>query len=328
MSHRLGLLDESTAGEYAVERGVIPPGETSSEVLAGGVSNIVLLVRSRELRVVVKQALPRLRVADEWRADPGRAQVEAAALRMFAAFTPGQVPEVLDDDAEEHALIVSAAPSGWVGWKEHLLRGEVDQEIPRKLGNLLRVWHTRTSSLEPGSVFDRTDLFEQLRLKPYFGTAAARRPRHAESLRQLAEQVGRRRVCVISGDFSPKNVLVGDGSLWLIDLEVACYGDPAFDVAFMLTHLTAKAWHMPRSGDQLADAARNFLTTYADGPGVSDEQHTSSVLAGLLIARVAGSSPLEYLAVSAAHEMENAAGELLAHPATSMREALARVWPR
>jgi aminoglycoside phosphotransferase (APT) family kinase protein len=45
----------------------------------------------------------------------------------------------------------------------------------------------------------------------------------------------------VHGDFSPKNLLVWEGRVMLIDCEVGHYGDPAFDLGFFVTHLVLKA---------------------------------------------------------------------------------------
>src|SRR5260370_576343 len=51
--------------------------------------------------------------------------------------------------------------------------------------------------------------------------------------------------CLVHGDYSPKNVLLGDDGLWVLDFEVGHLGDPVFDVAFLLNHLLLKAIHRP-----------------------------------------------------------------------------------
>ena len=60
------MLGIETVGPYLERRGVISPGEPIQVVeLGGGVSNVVLSVRTRDRGLVIKQSLARLRVADE-----------------------------------------------------------------------------------------------------------------------------------------------------------------------------------------------------------------------------------------------------------------------
>ena len=78
---------------------MLPAGDSIRvEELGGGVSNVVLAVSWEDKRVVVKQALPRLRVEDEWLAKRERAVNEARALQLAARITPGRVPALLDVD--------------------------------------------------------------------------------------------------------------------------------------------------------------------------------------------------------------------------------------
>jgi len=40
------------------------------------------------------------------------------------------------------------------------------------------------------------------------------------------------RICLVLADFSPKNILITDQGIHLVDFETAHYGDPAFDLGF------------------------------------------------------------------------------------------------
>jgi aminoglycoside phosphotransferase (APT) family kinase protein len=108
-------------------------------------------------------------------------------------------------------------------------------------------------------------------------------------LNQLIGDTLARRVTLVHGDFSPKNILVRDGKLILLDHEVIHWGDPAFDVGFGLTHFLSKAHHL--RDHRFIEAATRFCEAYGDEV---DEQAARQTL-GCLLARVAGRSPLEYL---------------------------------
>lgn len=323
-----GLLDENTVGPYAISRGLLPDGPTQSKALSGGISNIVLMVASGERRVVVKQALGKLRVSDDWRADPARSQAEAAALQVLGALTPHAVPVVLDADPARDALVISPSPASWQMWKTELLGGVVRPDVAATLGALLSLWHRATDHEALPAILERTDLFDQLRLDPYFGTSARRRQVLADDFDRVTTRIRQRRRCLVLGDFSPKNVLVGADGLWVIDLEVAHRGDPSFDVAFLLTHLVAKAVHMPDRQAELLAAARAFLHDYGDGPGVDDGVHVAQVLGALLVARVAGSSPLEYLTPEERIAVERIGTALLTDVAASLEQVIVQVSKR
>ena len=88
---RRGLLDVTT--------------QAMATRLAGGVSGDVLAVDAGGTQMVVKQALPQLRVQAEWNADPDRILTEAAALRL-AAISPDAVPPVIDIDPDRHVIVM------------------------------------------------------------------------------------------------------------------------------------------------------------------------------------------------------------------------------
>jgi aminoglycoside phosphotransferase (APT) family kinase protein len=137
-----------------------------------------------------------------------------------------------------------------------------------------------------------------------------------------------RRSCLVHGDFSPKNVLVGPGArLWVIDFEVAHRGDPAFDVAFMCTHLLMKSYARPDSVAPLDAARAGFLAAYADagpaGPDL-DWRHLSRLIGALLVARVKGKSPAGYLQDGARQQVWNLGLSLLREPAGSADEVTRR----
>ena len=104
-------LEAGTVTDYLVARGLVPRAlELTVEELAGGVSGTVLAVRGPGVALVVKQALPRLRVAEEWIAPARRTDTEAAALRLAARLIPGRVAPVVDSDESEHVLVLQHAP--------------------------------------------------------------------------------------------------------------------------------------------------------------------------------------------------------------------------
>jgi aminoglycoside phosphotransferase (APT) family kinase protein len=293
------LLHATTVLPYLVGRHVLGPGPgTEAETLGGGVSNVVLAAGDGRRQVVVKQALARLRVADEWYAPPERAMIEADALEVCGRLTPAEVPRLLDRDPGRHAITLERAPSGWQDWKGQLLRGRADTEVARHLGRTLASWHSRTAGTRLPSALEGTSHFELLRVDPYYRTVAHRAPQLSGPVIALAEQMSERRLCLVHGDFSPKNVLVGPDGLWVIDFEVAHRGDPAFDVAFLLCHLVLKSLHRPGMARELDACALEFADAYTAGvpPEVRPPwDYVLAHVACLVLARVKGKSPAEYL---------------------------------
>ena len=114
--------------EFLCARGILAPGEEAAvRALPGGVSNRTVLVESAgRAPFVVKQALSKLRVAVEWRADPERIHREARALEYLSRLAPGAVPRLLFEDRQQHAIGMTAVPQPHRNWKELLLEGSVN----------------------------------------------------------------------------------------------------------------------------------------------------------------------------------------------------------
>ncbi len=314
----VSLLDVASAPDYVRRRGLTQAGALVAAQLGGGVSNIVLAVVGSDIDVVVKQALPRLNVAEEWLANQERALTEACALRVSRACLGEAVPEVLDVDDEAFAITIERAPDGSADWKSLLLAEIIDVHVASELGRLLAVLHRRTASQrELANRFDQGS-FRQLRLDPYYETSAARNPRLAPAIRELEAElvVGR---CLVHGDFSPKNVLVGDRGLVIIDFEVAHWGNPVFDVAFLLSHLVLKSIHLPAHARELLECGEAFAAAYG-----AVEVETFRHVGALLVARVDGKSPAEYLAEPERRTAHRLGGDLLREDASSVAEVWAR----
>ena len=74
---------------------------------------------------VVKQALPQLRVRDEWLATPDRAETEVAAMVLCGAITPGVVPAIIDSDPAAHVLVMELIPAEARNWQAEVGEGRV-----------------------------------------------------------------------------------------------------------------------------------------------------------------------------------------------------------
>ena len=272
--------------------------------LPGGVSSRTVLVhRPNGLDWVIKQSLAKLRVDVDWHSDPVRIHREASGIRWLRRLAPPQcVPMLVFEDHETHLLAMEAVPQPHSNWKELLLNGDIDLEHVRQFGDLLGVIHRHASerASQLASVFDDRSIFESLRVEPYYVYTASQVPASASFMAQLVESVRARRMTLVHGDYSPKNILVHNGRLILLDHEVIHFGDPAFDLGFSLAHFLSKAHHLRSHRARFAEAARVYWDAYCRALGAPEwattlEAHASRNTLGCLLARVAGRSPLEYL---------------------------------
>jgi 5-methylthioribose kinase len=304
-------ITAETAAEYLRATGRIPdrPGILVRE-LSGGVSNVVLRVDvPGEPPFVLKQCRERLRVAMDWRARLDRIWTEHATLGVLGAILPeGTVPGVLFEDRANYLFAMTCAPADAVTWKAHLMAGQVDPQIAARLGTILGTIHAdgRGHPALKTSLADTT-LFDELRIDPYYRTAARTDPELApriDALIAAMERPAGERTLVL-GDFSPKNILVHSGGLILLDFECAHAGDPAFDLGFFLSHLLLKRIHFssrdPDLASRCADLPDRFWTNYLDRRGIDTAARTELVrraglhTAACVWARVDGKSPVEYL---------------------------------
>jgi aminoglycoside phosphotransferase (APT) family kinase protein len=290
---------------YLREHGHIAPNETPRvTVLQGGVSNRTVLVERESGKAwVIKQALEKLRVQVDWFSPPERIHREAEGLRWLARLLPNGVPDFVFEDHDAHVLAMSAVPQPHENWKTMLLRGELHEDHVVQFATLLATTHQRSIEQreQVAVAFAEISFFESLRLEPYYAYTATQVPEAADFLHALINDTRSNRLTLVHGDYSPKNILVHQGRLVLLDYEVIHFGDPAFDLGFSLTHLLSKAHHLRRA--DFADAARRYWQTYSDVVGaqhaedLADDVKPRAVRHTLacLLARVRGRSPLEYL---------------------------------
>jgi 5-methylthioribose kinase len=292
------MLTSERVVPYLRGRGLLEKSDTASaRELTGGVSSTVLAVTTSTRRVVVKQALTTLRVQRPWHADPSRSLTEGRAMEVLARITPDRVPRLLDVDPDNYTLTMEHAPDGWATWKDQLLLGDVRTSVAADLGVTLAMWHRDTADDDTSGSFHRPTALEELRIDPYYRAVAGCHPGLAPTVLGVVESMLGRRQCLVHGDFSPKNILVGEDGVWVLDYEVAHQGDPTFDVAFMLNHLLLKGIARPQDELRYEAAARAFLDAYTSTVGVTfvNDLDLSLQLGCLLLARVDGKSPVPYL---------------------------------
>ena len=315
---------------YLEERGILEAGESVEvRVLAGGVSNRTVLVsRSAGSDLVLKQALPKLRVATDWFSDPSRIYREAEGMRVLQTLLPaGAVPAFVFEDGDRHILAMAAAPEPHENWKEMLLRGEVDFDLVVQFGKNLGQIHESfdVAGFDPQSVLWKKDFFESLRLEPYYAFAAVQQPGAASFLHQLIEDTRAISETIVHGDYSPKNILVHENRLILLDHEVIHIGDPAFDIGFSVTHFLCKANHMRSKAGLFGEAARRHWSAYREvcaGGGKDFEFRAMRHTLGCMLARIDGRSPVEYLDEAARLLQRNAVIDMMRRPPGAIPDLL------
>jgi aminoglycoside phosphotransferase (APT) family kinase protein len=276
--------------------------------LAGGVSSDIYRVELGEATICVKRALPKLRVAADWRVPPERNRNEVEWMKAAGAIVPGAVPKILAEDADGGAFAMSYLASDvYPNWKERLRDGEIDSTAAAAVGDTLGRIHAATAS-DPAIAarFANDAIFDAIRLEPYLVATGRAHRDLSDRFAALVDMTRAHKRALVHGDFSPKNILLGPQGPVILDAECATFGDPAFDLAFVENHLLLKGAWQPQWRERYVDAFFALENTYAAHvnwePSAALAARTAALLPGLLLARVDGKSPVEYLASDAAKD--------------------------
>jgi len=298
----IGADAQALIADFLARHGLATAGEAvRCTPLEGGVSSDIWRVDTGVGTVCVKRALPKLKVAADWRAPTSRNAYEWAWIEFAARHAPHAVPAPLAHDPQAGLFAMSwLDPARHPVWKRQLLDGRVDPGTARAVGAVLGRIHF-ASAHDPAlaAAFPTLANFHALRLEPYLLATATRHPDLAARLHGLAERTGSAQIALVHGDVSPKNILAGPDGPILLDAECAWYGDPAFDIAFCLNHLLLKSLARPERRGELAASFEAFVEAYfaearfEPRPGL--EGRAAALLPALMLARVDGKSPVEYL---------------------------------
>ncbi|MGW1024910.1 phosphotransferase family protein [Streptomyces sp. NPDC002577] len=288
--------------DFLIAHKLARPGEAARWTpLAGGVSSDLWRVDLPGRSLCVKRALARLKVAADWQAPVSRNAYEWAWMRFASRHRPDSVPELLAHDPEAGLFAMAyLPPERYPIWKAQLLRGEVRVATAAAVGEVLGTLHAASAGDAALAAEFATDgNFHALRIEPYLLATAAAHPGLSDILRGLADRTATTHLALVHGDVSPKNILVGPSGPVLLDAECAWYGDPAFDLAFCVNHLLLKSLVVPGCRAELLRSARVLAAEYARcvdwEPLPALEVRAASLLPALLLARVDGKSPVEYL---------------------------------
>jgi aminoglycoside phosphotransferase (APT) family kinase protein len=315
--------------------GLVATGETPRFTpLPGGVSSDIWRVDLATGPICIKRALPKLKVAADWRAPIERNAYEVAWMETAGRLVPGSAPRILGHDPGVGLFAMEYLDPGQHRlWKTELREGRADPTFAAAVGRSLAAIHAGTAGrAEVAARFATDAIFHAIRLEPYLEATARVHPDLAPALSQLVSTTAETRHTLVHGDVSPKNILVGPAGPVFLDAECAWYGDPAFDLAFCLNHLLLKSlWNQAATPGFLKCFAA-LAEAYGAGVGweapAAVEGRTARLLPGLLLARIDGKSPVEYITeVGDKNMVRRVARQLLQAPKDRL-DAILQVWRR
>ena len=306
--------------------GLMQSGDTPEVIaLTGGVSSDIVRVALPGRVLCVKQALPKLKVTADWQAPVERSRFEMNWLQTVASILPDAVPQVLGEDVEAGMFAMQFLdPVEYPVWKEQLRDGNISLATAVEVGRRMGAIHRATAGdARIAAMFATDHIFFPIRLEPYLSATAAKHPDCANRLQSLVRITGASKKALVHGDISPKNILAGPRGPVFLDAECAWYGDPAFDLAFCLNHLLLKCASRPQWQTRYLecyDALANAYLASVNWESPADiECRTAHLLPGLLLGRIDGRSPVEYLTQEGEREaVRHVARSLLLEPVATL----------
>lgn len=298
----IGVLDisvEKNLEKYLQDKKIVDD-DFRIVYLFGGVSGTTALVSQKEKEVIVKQALSKLKVNEEWLCDPKRMEIEMKSNAIYHQLVPENVPAVISYDKENNIFVREAAPEQCHMWKKDLMTGKLDFQVAKKVMDTLAIVHNKcTGDEQVAREFANKEFFYELRISPYIHFTCDRHPQLKEYAAPIIGELMESEITLVHGDYSPKNVVIFGEKVYVTDFEVAHYGHPSFDLGFLCNHLTLKAIHMRDFGDGFLAMMRYVLKSYFAQCEFMDkkslEESFLKLLPLLMIARVDGKSPVEYI---------------------------------
>ena len=313
--------------------GLLQAGETPRiHALAGGVSSDIVRADLARGPVCIKRALPKLKVAADWQAPVERNRWEVAWMRIAAQVEPDAVPAVLGEDAAAGMFAMAYLDEAQHPvWKARLRDGHIDTAFAAEVGRRAVHIHAATAGVDAVRERFATDhIFFPIRIEPYLVATGRAHPDLAPALDALARDTAGTHLALVHGDVSPKNILCGPRGPVFLDAECAWYGDPAFDLAFCLNHLLLKCLWRPRFAARYLECFDALASRYLEGVTWENkrelEARIARLLSGLLLARVDGKSPVEYLSEPQRRQVREFARPLVGR-SSSLAE-IRQLWQR
>lgn len=321
--------------DFLVDNGLARPGEPQGwTVLSGGVSSDIWQVDLPGRTICVKRALPKLRVKADWEAPADRNLYERRWFEAVRRWAPDAAPEPLAFDPERRLLAMAfLPPKDHPLWKAEMMAGRVDVGFAGEVGDLMGRIHA-SSAREPelAAAFASDEGFYALRIDAYLLATGRNRPEVAAEIGRIAERTAKTRIALVHGDATPKNILMGPKGPVFLDAETAWWGDPAFDIASLLNHLLLKRLPVPDHARELNASFQALAVAYLDRvdwePKAELEARAAALLPALLLARVDGKSPVEYVTDESQKDLVRSVAIPLLRQPPSTLDAVRAAWDR
>lgn len=292
--HGYRPLDERSVLDVAAPH--LPEAPLAAVEVGDGNLNLVFRVSSASSSVIVKQALPYLRVAgDSWPLTRDRARIEAGALEVHGKLAPGLLPQLLHFDPVLSALVLEDLREH-VTWRQALVDGRSVEGVAQAVADYSAAVIMGTSDVllrsRERKLLRQRFGYSELCLvtedlvftAPYTEAASNRYDAHlapfvAHLHRDRALQAAAAELrfafkttdeALIHGDLHTGSLMVMPGDVRVIDLEFAFFGPFGFDPGVLLGNLAlSRLAHEAAGSTSFArvvdEYARDYWAALVDG---------------------------------------------------------------
>src|SRR3989338_3208909 len=236
------IITESNIKEYLIDNGIVHREEkiVVTKLSGGNINNLFFVVTSHGKKLVIKQALPQAQFNADVILPQDRVITEYNAMHLWKNLTKlSHIPHLIHCDQKNFLLVMKAIPSEYKLLTYSLVRGDVNPEIATKLGRLLATFHTTTyKDKHIIKNFPLSEQFKVLKIGLFHLPLldSTDNPIIKNNVNMAIARCYQNRTALIHGDMLPKNILVKDDDFYLLDYELAHFGDPSHDLGTLLSH--------------------------------------------------------------------------------------------
>lgn len=269
--------------------------------ITDGVSSDIWYVNSNNKEFCIKRALSKLTVKEDWFAPVERNNYEAKYFSVCKKILPAPFPKILGHDKKKFILAMEWFNSkSYILWKKELLNKKLSISQAENIAKILAKIHSIFYNKKKyEKIFTNDKIFFDIRIEPYIMFTSKHYPKYKSNFLDAANSLVMNKSTIIHGDFSPKNILIGKKSPIILDAETACWGDPIFDLAFCSNHLILKSVLHLDSKRSYINLLHKFIVKYFSYLKIEKKDtciiRFINLLPLLMLARVDGKSPVEYL---------------------------------
>ena len=295
--------------------------------LTGGVSSDIWRIISLKKNFCIKKSKSKLSVKQEWHAPVIRNYYEYQWYNEVNTISKNITPKVIYVNKNPYFFVMEYYDKkDYPLWKNELFNLKLNQNFTKNVALNLAKIHSQTyNKTIIAKKFDTIKLFEDLRIDPYIRFSALAHDDINSELISIADSLHNSQIALVHGDISPKNILINNSKPIFLDAECAWFGDPVFDISFCLNHIILKSLVLKKIDKELINhfniLANNYLSNvFWENPRIY-EKRIIRVLASLMLARIDGKSPVEYINTDLQkNKVRNFSKYILKNPLNSLLE--------